>query len=176
MSQVIVNEVWKSINGLINYQVSNMGRIRNANTGRIWKPSLNGRGYKQVNLFRNKHQVSFSVHRLVAIEFIDNPDNKQQVDHIDQDRLNNCMNNLRWATNQENNSNRKKTTKHTSSNYKGVTFHKNSNKWRSRLMVNGKDIGVGYFANEKEASRAYNVKAKELLGEYASINEISDED
>ena len=50
MGMVIVNETWKSIDGYINYQVSNLGRIRNANTGRILRPG-NSNGYNVVALY-----------------------------------------------------------------------------------------------------------------------------
>ena len=50
MAQQIINECWKSIDGCINYQVSNIGRVRNANTGRILKPRDNGNGYLEMEI------------------------------------------------------------------------------------------------------------------------------
>ena len=86
MSQVIVNEQWRSINEYINYQVSNLGRVRNANTGKILKPVLLKSGYPSVKLYNNDHNKTMLIHRLVASEFIDNQDNKPVVDHIDHDK------------------------------------------------------------------------------------------
>ena len=78
-----IEEEWKTISEWINYQVSNLGRVRNINTGRILKPGHNTSGYLYVALFHESNNKKQYVHRLVAQEFIDNPDTKQDVDHID---------------------------------------------------------------------------------------------
>lgn len=64
-----------------------------------------GRGYLQVELFKNGVGRKFKIHRLVAEAFIPNPENKPTVDHIDRDRRNNNISNLRWATYKEQRSN-----------------------------------------------------------------------
>ena len=86
----IVNEEWRSIDGYLDYQVSNIGRVRNAKTGRILKPRYRGKkmNYLSVALYSKGDQTNFSVHRLVANEFIPNPENKQHVDHIDGNKEN----------------------------------------------------------------------------------------
>jgi len=112
------------------------------------------------------------VHRLVAREFIDNPDNKTEVDHIDHDPKNNCINNLRWSSRAENQRNmRKLQTKPCSSKFKGVYFYNPSQKWRAEITYSlVESIHIGYFVDEMDAARAYNTKATELFGEYANIN------
>lgn len=88
-------EIWKPIPDLLGYSVSNKGRIRKDSTGQIMVLSKNG-GYCRITI--SKH-----VHRLVAEAFIEKPDNKKcWVDHIDGNRSNNNVENLRWVTPSEN--------------------------------------------------------------------------
>jgi len=159
----IINEEWRSISGYINYQVSNLGRIRNIRSGRILK------NWSKVVLTENNIKKTSKVHRFVAKEFIDNPDNKTEVDHIDHNKQNNCINNLRWASRSENMMNKSKQQKTCSSVFKGVNFDKRSQKWLAQIKINtGKNIG--YFASEEDAARAYNKKETELFGAFDNLN------
>lgn len=92
--------VWKTITDYPNYEVSDAGEVRNVITGKVLKAGLNGCGYPRVNLCPGRKDTN--VHRLVALHFIENPDNKPMVDHIDRNRANNHVSNLRWATQSEN--------------------------------------------------------------------------
>lgn len=93
---------WITITDFPNYEVSDAGEVRNVITGNVLKGGLDRCGYCRVTLSDRKvHKV----HRLVALHFIENPENKPCVDHIDRDRTNNHVNNLRWATVSENNQN-----------------------------------------------------------------------
>ena len=177
ISQDIVNEVWRSIDGYINYQVSNIGRIRNCNNGRILKPSQRN-GYLQIGLITAEgKQQHHRIHRLVAGEFLEQPDDecRKFVDHIDGNRLNNTVNNLRWATATENSRNRKKVSNPTSSKNKGVNWYADSKKWRARIQTDTQRLHIGYFDNEIDAAKAYNNKAIELFGEFASLNDLEDD-
>lgn len=80
------------------YSVSNLGNVRNDLTGRILKPSLNSRDYKRVRLCKNAKTKNYFIHRLVAFAFIPNPDNLPVVNHLDEDRTNNRVDNLEWCT------------------------------------------------------------------------------
>jgi hypothetical protein len=94
-------EVWKDISGYDKYEVSTFGNVRNKNTGRILKQANMG-GYYGVGL-SNKTTKTYPVHRLVALTFIENPENKLHVNHKDKNSLNNKLTNLEWNTAKENN-------------------------------------------------------------------------
>ena len=103
------------------------------------------------------------IHRMVAITFIPNPDNLPIVDHIDRNRSNNHVNNLRWVTRSQNQMNSTKTTSKTSSKYKGVSLCKRCGKWHAYIMLNRKRIHIGYYDNENTAAEMYNNKAMNYL-------------
>lgn len=105
-----MEEIWKTIENNPNYEISNMGNVRSVDRfvncnggvafkkGKILKNYLSKRGYYVVNLSIKQYKV----HRLVAEAFIPNPDNKPQIDHINTDKTDNRVENLRWVTNKEN--------------------------------------------------------------------------
>ena len=98
-------EIWKEIKGFEGlYSISNLGNIRSHYNGStkllVLKPKKNG--YVCAQLSRSGVITNVRVHRLVALEFIDNPENKQYVNHIDGVKDNNNVNNLEWATPSEN--------------------------------------------------------------------------
>ena len=98
-----MDEIWKVVADYPDYKISNMGNVmsyKRYRDGKLLNPSLNTHGYLSVHLSDvNKKRLWFRVHRLVTIAFIPNPDNLPTVDHIDQNRTNNNLSNLRWASN-----------------------------------------------------------------------------
>ena len=95
-------EEWKDIKGYEGlYQVSNLGTVK-SKTGRIRKTTFTNSGYELVVLYNNCKSKGFTIHRLVAESFIPNPENKPQVNHIDEDKTNNMVSNLEWVTAKEN--------------------------------------------------------------------------
>lgn len=98
-----MNEIWKDtyIYGQ-QYQISNYGRVRNKFSGHILTPQIDNKGYLRVRMSFHDKKATAKVHRLVAMAFIPNPENKPQVNHIDTDKKNNCVDNLEWVTNGEN--------------------------------------------------------------------------
>ena len=91
------------------YEVSNIdGKVRNVKTGRILKQPLNSFGYPVVRLSKDGKARLFKVHRLVATAFVPNPDNLPEVNHKDEDKTNNSVDNLEWSTHQYNSAYSKK--------------------------------------------------------------------
>lgn len=91
------NEVWKIMKEHSNYEVSNLGKIKNKTTGRIRKTSINNKGYEQFIVYIDKKPKTFYVHRVVANNFLENFNNLPEVNHKDENKLNNCVDNLEWC-------------------------------------------------------------------------------
>jgi len=98
-------EEWRPIQEFPNYEVSNFGNIKNIVTNKLLKCCPKG-GYYHVSLVNNETKKTFKVHRLVALAFIPNPENKTDVNHKDKNKLNNKLENLEWMTRKENNTHR----------------------------------------------------------------------
>lgn len=164
-------EVWKTIDGYEDYQVSNLGRVKSFKYKKelILKSNPNRKGYLQLKITNNKKHKSFAVHVLVAMMFHGHkPDgtSKIVVDHIDNNKLNNHADNLRLTTNRENAS---KDRKGGTSKYVGVVFDKNLKKWRSAITFLYRFIYLGCYDSEIEAKNAYD-KALDELNQGLDLN------
>jgi hypothetical protein len=162
---------WKNIEGYANYLVSDLGFVMNKKTLRILKAGTDNYGYHIVCLCEDKVKNTHKVHRLVAKAHIDNPNGYSCVDHIDHDKTNNFVENLRWCSSSQNNMNKSKQA-NTSSNYKGVTWCKQTQKWRVKIRVDGKLKHIGLFVSEVQAAVAYNNAAIQYYAEFACLNVI----
>jgi hypothetical protein len=152
-------EIWKDITGYENlYQISNEGRVKSlarkyiGKYDKIMKPALRN-NYPMVELFKNKIGICYSVHRLVALEFINKPDNKNIVNHINKNTCDNRVENLEWVTQSENDChkfiNANKTSK-----FSGVHFDKSKKRFVATAYSNGKQIKLGIFKLETDAYEA----------------------
>lgn len=96
---------------------------------------------------------------------------KENIDHANGNKLDNRKSNLRLCNQSQNTSNasKRKTNK---SGYKGVSWNKRYTKWESYLTFNYKHIFLGYYDTKEKAAYAYNLKAKEVWGEYAKLNKL----
>lgn len=85
-----------------NYTISDKGEIVNTNTNKELKPYIRKDGYVVATLSKGGKKYKCYLHRLVAETFIPNPNNLPQVNHIDEDKTNNCVSNLEWITSKDN--------------------------------------------------------------------------
>lgn len=135
------------------YDVSDIGRIRNRNTGYVLKLQTGGDGYLGWSCHHNGKRITTKVHRAVAIAFIANPDEYDTVDHKNQNNTDNRVTNLRWASRsmQERNKSIRGEIP-----FKGVS--KTGEKFMARIVINGKKVYIGTFVSPDLASQAYNAR------------------
>ena len=103
-------------------------------------------GYKNLQLNHEGKRKDYLIHRIIAYAYLglDINNSKQFIDHVNRDRLDNCVSNLRLVSHQENQFNR---------NSKG--YSKKGNKYKAQIQINGKKIHLGYYDTTEEASNAY---------------------
>lgn len=99
----MILEQWTKIKGYEDlYEISNFGRVKSLGKNIIMKPMNHYKGHNFVHLFNKKVRAKYFIHRLVACHFIPNPDHKEVVNHIDENKKNNHITNLEWMTSGEN--------------------------------------------------------------------------
>lgn len=148
-------EQWRDIPGYEGlYKVSDLGNVLSVRRDRMLKPGI-VQGYKSVVLCDNKKRSTKTVHKLVAMAFLrHNPCGMiKVVDHIDGDKENNKLSNLQILSHRGNI--QKADRKNKSSKFTGVSFHKGRQMYRAYIDVSKKNIHLGFFDSELEASKAY---------------------
>lgn len=120
-----------------------------------------GKGYCTMQIGRK----TYLLHRFI----FENP--PAEIDHINQNKLDNRLCNLRAASHSQNEANKRK-PRTNSSGYKGVRWHAKDRKWNARIKKDKIERHLGGFNTPEEAARAYDKAAKELFGEYACINGV----
>jgi hypothetical protein len=158
-----MNREWKIICDYPSYEISNDGLIRRKSTKKIISQTLDKsklcQSYErytvtlQERINGARKSKRCKVHRLVCLAFVPNPENKNEVDHIDGNPLNNHYTNLRWATRTEQMCNTQK-PKNNTSGVKGVTWKKDKEKWKAYCSLNNKQYHFGYYNNREDAEKA----------------------
>lgn len=145
-------ENWVDVKGWDNYQVSDLGNVRNKITGRILSKKLNSNDYHLVSLWKNNKEKKFLLHRLVALSF---PDicgewyEGAEVDHIDTDRHNNVATNLKWVRDRKENLNNPLTKEKLEN--RNLVNHPAYSKWVVKLSKNNEILH--FYPSTREAER-----------------------
>jgi hypothetical protein len=162
-----MKEIFKNVKdyeGL--YQISNLGRVKSfvkwrGQPERILKGRPDKKGYLNVILYKNKKSKNFRIHKLVALNFLKHGPYNLVVDHINNIKTDNRLNNLQLITNRLNIS---KDVKNKTSKYTGVSYDKKNKKWRASISINKKQINLGRY-NTQELARDKYINALNKLNE-----------
>jgi len=182
-----MQEIWKDIPGFVGYQVSDYGNVR------CWLKKGKSSGFEEIPRIvklttkfsrcrlvyyrlairksgdRKVHY--FSIHRLVWQTFVGLLGDKEVIDHKNGDTSDNRLENLRVASWQQNDWNKRSKK----NGFKGVYRTQEKKAWKAAITVSGSVFHLGYFDCAVAAARAYNEAALHHFGEFASLNHISDE-
>lgn len=176
-----MEEIWKDIEGYEGlYQISNLGRVKSLeryikhykggeslHKEKIRRINLDSlRGYQYIFLCKDGKTKFHRVHRLVANSFIDNPTNFSDVNHIDECKTNNNVDNLVWCSTRENTTYSKKNK---TSKFVGVSYNYERKKWVAQILFNKKTINLGRFKTEIEAHQTYQNYCKDnnIINKYS---------
>lgn len=185
-----MSDSWKDIKGLNGvYQINEEGLVRSCKgLGRTpsiksnWhliKPSMNA-GYPVYDLAigrKGKRKLRFrrKAHVLLWQTFVGDIPKGLELDHIDRNRLNLSISNLRLATRGQNQQNcSKKMRDETPTSHKGIWLNKRNNKWVAEIRINGIKKYLGSFSDSIYAALAYNTAATENFKEFANVNNIKE--
>ena len=154
-----MKEIWKDIQdyeGL--YKVSNSGKVIR-NTKEL-KQNTN-KGYKYVNLCKKCYSKPFYIHRLVAQAFIPNPNNYNEINHIDGNKINNSVSNLEWCSHKQNMDHARKTLLISK---KGVnkSIKSMNNKTKKPILQIKDNVVVGCYESLADAQRKTNIKSPHI--------------
>jgi hypothetical protein len=176
-------EEYRDINDFTNYEVSNLGNVRNKKRGNILHPKAvlkNNGKYICYEVYISKDggkQFHKKIHRLVAETFLQKVEGKNIIDHIDGNPANNNVSNLRWATQSENmlNKNNKIRSDNTTGE-RNIYYMEQKKKWTFKYNIGKKTISCGFYDTKEEAIKAketnqYNLLKTNTGEKYISFNE-----
>ena len=150
-------EIWKLIPSSPNYMASNLGnikRIKEPRKGMVLKLQVSNTRYKRA--WDSQRKKWNQVHICVAQAFLGERPKGYDIDHIDKNRLNNCVDNLRYCTHRENMANMRNNSKY------GVGVSKPRKGYETRISINNKVTYIGTFDTPELARKAYSDKAIEI--------------
>ena len=156
----------EELHELFEYREGNLyWKIKPRNSAKIGDKagSLSSNGYIVLKL----NNLPYKMHRIIWVYHYDTISNNLQIDHIDGDKANNTIENLRLATNSQNNFNNKSAYRNSKSNILGVCWSKTKRKWVSQICKNNKSIHLGLFANQEDAIVARKAAEIQYFGEFA---------
>jgi hypothetical protein len=137
-----------------NYEIFNNGDVYNKNTNFPLLGTIHTKGYRRFSLFHiSGKQKNIFHHQMIARCFIENPNNYQEIDHKDGNKLNNNISNLRWCSRSENMKNRNKyrsKKEFPQSKFKFVKWCEKKKKWIGHIKINGKNKYISYGNNDEE--------------------------
>ena len=169
-------EEWKQYEDTV-YMVSNLGRVKrtykNGRTSFV-RGTITRQGYIKMELVRRPTRIDKLIHTMVAECFIDNPENKPIVDHINQVKSDNRACNLRWVTYSENQQNITPLRANNSSGCVGIHSRQVKGEhvsWVVRISLNNKRIHIGDFKEFDDAVKARREAEKKYFGEYNAERE-----
>lgn len=150
-------ELWKPVVGFERYEISNKGNIRRGT--RLLKPCKDTYGYRQINVYKDGVRYTRKVYRLVMESFNPNIENKPQIDHVNRNRSDDRLENLRWVTARENIHNSGGFT----DEMNGISRSEKNNTYIVRLNINVKEK---YFGSRKTLEEAKALRDSVLAGEF----------
>jgi hypothetical protein len=136
------------------YEVARNGFVRHSVSKKPTTQQINNCGYCYITIYSKvaKRNKNYKIHRLVAEAYLENPEQKREVDHRNGCRTDNCLENLRWATRSENCSNKPRKL---IGGYRGV-YHLGQDRYRAGISNNNKMVWFGVFKTAEEGAKAYN--------------------
>tara|TARA_R110002020_G_scaffold273187_1_gene488262 strand:+ start:1100 stop:1588 length:489 start_codon:yes stop_codon:yes gene_type:complete len=160
---LIIIPTFREIEGYENlYWINQDGDVKNKHD-KFLKTRDNGNGYNIIDLSKDGIKKTFSVHRLVGLTFLEKNENYPDIDHIDGDRKNNNITNLRFVDRSGNNRNTKRKNQ---TGYRGVCFCKNIERFKAQIRIDGKKKHLGVFSTPEEASKKYEEVYEEVMSVY----------
>jgi hypothetical protein len=158
MTKELLNEMFDYKDGNLFYKIKTGLRVKIGDVA----GSVKTNGYRQIII----NYKAYRAHRLIWMFHNGDIKTGLEIDHINQNKSDNRIENLRLATRSQNKSNGKK-YKNNTSRFKGVCWHKRNKKWVAQIKYNNKKIYLGYFATPELAREAYVAAAEKLHGDFA---------